>query len=355
MASLSAEPQQNVVVKVGKLPLVSSTCDMLSSVYTNTKKNHPYLKSVCEVAERRVKIINAVTLRSTKHIIQKWEPQLALANNYARISLDKIEEKLPILLQPTYKTAADATDMVANAKEAITRTVTGAKDTVAHMITGVVDKTKGAVQESMEMTKAVTGSINTVLGSRIVQMMSTGIDAALTKSEALVDHYLPLTEEEVAKKARGEGFEAGTQEPSYYIRLGSLSSKVHRRVYEQALTRVKDAKCRSQDAISQLYTTIYLFKHTESPMFAIVQDLSHQLQTTCLTLVSSIQDQVHSAHTMARNIYQNFISAASFRDVSDQLFSISKAQLKKMDYLNIPLSCLGCFYHQLQPVEEKAS
>lgn len=76
----------------------------------------------------------------------------------------------------------------------------GAKETVAHTITGVVGKTKEAMQDSVEMTKSVVnGSINTVLGSRVVQMVSSGVDSALTKSETLVDQYLPLTEAELGK------------------------------------------------------------------------------------------------------------------------------------------------------------
>ncbi|XP_029462990.1 perilipin-2-like isoform X4 [Rhinatrema bivittatum] len=349
MTSVAAEPQQNVVVRVANLPLVRSTCDLVSSAYISTKENHPNLKPVCEIAEKGVKNITAVTLISAKPILEKLEPQIALANNYACISLDKIEEKLPILLQPTNKAIAD---MVAGAKEA----VTGAKDTVAHTITGVVDKTKGAAQESMEMTKAVvTGSINTVLGSHMVQVVSTGVDAALTKSEAFVDHYLPLTEEEAAKEATR--LEAGTQKPSYYIRLGSLSSKVRRRAYEQALTRIKDAKGRSLDVLSQLHHTSDLMV---SSFLAIALDLSHQLQTTSLTLVSGIQDQAYHTSTMARNIYQKFHSA-SFRDVSDQLLTTSKGQVKKMkesladvvDYFSIPLNWLvGPFYPWLQHGEE---
>ncbi|XP_029464907.1 perilipin-2-like isoform X2 [Rhinatrema bivittatum] len=367
MASEAAEPQQ----RVANLPLVSSTCDMVSSAYVSTKENHPYLKSVCEVAEEGVKTIAAVTLASTKPIIEKLDPQIALANNCACVGLDKIEEKLPVLHHSTDKIVANATDMVVGAKEAVAGTVMGAKDTVAHAITGVVDKAKGAAQESMEMTKAVvTGSINSVLESPMVQVVSTGVDAALSKTEALVDQYLPVTEGEAAKEA------TGTQKPSFYARLGSLSSKVH----EQALITVKDAKCRSQEAISQLHHTIDLMEYAqkslssanqklqdaqeklhqawvawkrnigqqdgeeapsreyiESRALAIAQDLSRQLQTNCLTLVSSIQglpqniqNQAHHVSCLAGDIYQNFHSVGSIRDLSDQLLSTSKEQLKKM-------------------------
>ena len=88
------------------------------------------------------------------------------------------------------------------AKDAVTTTVAGAKDSVTSTITGVVDKTKGAVTGSVERTKSVVnGGINTVLGSRMVQLVSSGVENALAKSELLVDQYLPLTQEELGNVA----------------------------------------------------------------------------------------------------------------------------------------------------------
>ncbi|XP_030050062.1 perilipin-2 [Microcaecilia unicolor] len=354
MASVVAEPQQNVMLRVANLPLVSSAYAMVSSAYTSTKENHPYLKSACEVAEKGVKSITAAALTSANPIFQKLEPQIALANKYACIELDKIEEKLPILYQPADKVVANATDLMVGAKEAMT----GAKDTVAHTVTGVLDKTKGVVSDSM----------NKVMSSHMVQMVSAGVDAALTKSEALVDHHLPQTAEEaIQETSRVEGFEAGTQKQSYDVRLRSLFNKVRRRAYEQALTKVKDAKIRSQDVISQLGTAINL--HIESRTLAIAQDLTSQLQTTCLNLIRGlpqyIQDQAHNVSSMAGNIYHNFRFATIFRGVSEQLLNTSKGQLNKMkesldeviDYLvnNTPLNwLLDPFYpHLLQLQDEK--
>ncbi|KAK6493209.1 perilipin-2-like isoform X1 [Huso huso] len=400
MDMVVVEPQQNVVARVANLPLVSSTYDMVSTVYCNTKENHPYIKSVCEVAEKSVKTITSVALTSAMPIIQKLEPQIAIANSFACRSLDKIEEKLPILHQPSEKIVAHAKDAVTGAKDAVTTTVTGAKETVSFTITGVVDKTKGAVQESVEMTKAVvSGSVNTVMGSRVVKMVSTGVDTALSKSESLVDMYLPLTEEELATEAKNiDGFEVAANKPSYYIRLGSVSTKLRKRAYHQALAKVRDAKQRSQEAISELHHTVDLIEyarqnmdnanqkfhnaqdklqqswlewrkktgcsdevqnaeHIESRTLAITRGLTHQLQTTCLTLVSSIQglpqniqDQANSLASSATDVYQNFSSVSSFREVSDTVLASSKGQLAKMkdsldgvmDYLvnNTPLNWL---------------
>lgn len=75
--------------------------------------------------------------------------------------------------------------------------MSGAKDTVSDTISTVVDRTRGAVQGGMERTRAmVSGSVSTVLESRVAQLVSNGVDSALSTSESLVEQYLPQTEDE---------------------------------------------------------------------------------------------------------------------------------------------------------------
>ncbi|KAG3287303.1 perilipin 2, transcript variant X1 [Ictidomys tridecemlineatus] len=401
MASVAVDPQPSVVTRVANLPLVSSTYDLVSSAYVSTKDQYPYLKSVCEMAEKGVKTMTSVAVTSALPIIQKLEPQIAVANTYACKGLDRIEEKLPILNQPTSQVVASAKGAVAGARDAVTTTVTGAKDSVASTITGVMDKTKGAVTGGVEKTKSVVnGGINTVLESRMVQFVSSGVENAISKSEMLVDQYLPLTEEEIEKEAKKvEGFDEA-QKPSYYVRLGSLSTKLRARAYQQAFNRVKEAKQMSQETISQLHSTVHLIEfarknvhsanqkiqdaqdklylswvdwkrsighddtdeshcaeHIESRTLAVARNLTQQLQTTCHTLLSNvqglpqnIQDQAKHLGVMAGDIYSVFRNAASFKEVSDGFLTSSKGQLQKMkeslddvmDYVvnNTPLNWL---------------
>lgn len=399
MASVAIDPQLSVVTRVANLPLVSSTYDLVSSAYISTKDQHPYLRSVCEMAEKGVRTMTSVAVTSALPIIQKLEPQIAVANTYACKGLDRIEERLPVLNQPTAEIVANAKGAVTGAKDAVTTTVAGAKDSVASTITGAVDKTKGAVTGSVERTKSVVnGGINTVLG--MVQLVSSGVENALAKSELLVDQYLPLTQEELETEAKKvEGFDM-VQKPSYYVRLGSLSTKLRSRAYQQALSRVKDAKQKSQETISKLHFTVHLIEfarknmqgaqnklsiswvewkrsigyddtdeshcaeHIESHTLAIARNLTQQLQTTCQTLLSNVQglpqnvqDQANHLGVMAGEIYSVFRNAASFKEVSDGFLTSSKGQLQKMkdslddvmDYLvnNTPLNWLvGPFYPQ---------
>uniref|UniRef100_A0A8C8RWL4 Perilipin n=1 Tax=Pelusios castaneus TaxID=367368 RepID=A0A8C8RWL4_9SAUR len=399
-----APEQQNVVRRVANLPLVSSTYDMVSTAYSSTKENHPYIKSVCDMAEKGVKTITAVAVGGAQPLLTKLEPQIATVNEYACKGLDKLEEKLPILQQPSEKVVADTRELVSS-------TVTGARDTVSNTVngakgavTGVVDMAKGAVQGSMEMTRSVvTSGVNTVMGSRVGQMVVTSVDAVLGKSEELVDHYLPMTDQELAKLATAvEGFEMASveqqrQQQTYFVRLGSLSAKVRHRAYQHSLGKLRNARQSTQEALSQLHQTIELIEHVkqgvdqklhdgqeklhqmwlewsrrqsgekedadstqpevESRTLVMFRGITQQLQTTCLTLVSNVQglptnmqDKVQQIRHNVEELHASFSAAHSFQDLSNTILSQSRERVARarqsmdelLDYVaqNAPLPWL---------------
>ncbi|KAM4612087.1 perilipin-2 [Polymixia lowei] len=412
MAAVEVISNQNVIERVTSLPLVSSTYGLVSSVYFNTKDTHPYIRSMCEAAEQGVRTITSVAVTTALPIIGKLEPQIAIANDLACKSLDKIEKTLPILHKPSEQIVANARDVVMGAKDVVSFTVTDAKGTVSDTLTSVVDKTRGAVQDGMEMTKAVvSGSVNTVLESRVARLVSCSVDTALSTSESLVEQYLPLSEDELEVEAKMVG-EFDKEQPSYYVRLGSLSVKLRKRAYTRALAKVQDAKQRSQESISQLHYTVDLIEYgrknidganrkvydklsslvewksntsneerndheaevIESRTLTLAHSLTQQLQTTCLVLASGlqglpnhIQQEALSLSRSASQVYTSFSKAAAFRDLPDNMLASSKIQLGKMkdsldnvmDYLinNTPLNWLvGPFYPRLvQPTQAPAS
>uniref|UniRef100_A0A3B3RH02 Perilipin-2-like n=1 Tax=Paramormyrops kingsleyae TaxID=1676925 RepID=A0A3B3RH02_9TELE len=81
------------------LPLVSSTCYLVSVVYCNMKESHPRVKPFCEVAETGVKTIASVAATGAAPIIVKFQPQIAGANQLMCKYLDKTEEAFPVLQQ----------------------------------------------------------------------------------------------------------------------------------------------------------------------------------------------------------------------------------------------------------------
>ncbi|NXF55465.1 PLIN3 protein, partial [Oceanites oceanicus] len=277
---------QSIGTRVASLPLVSSAYGMVSTAYASTKESHPYVKSVCDVAEKGVKTLTAAAVSGAQPILTKLEPQISTANEYACKGLDKLEEKLPILQQPTEKLISDTkqlvTSTVTGAKDVLTSTMAGAKDVVTSRVTGVMDMTKGAVQGSMELTKsAVSSGVSTVMGSTVGQMVVSGMGSVLEKSEELVDHYLPMTDEELADLATAvEGFETEQQkqQQSYFVRLGSLSTKLRHRALQHSLGKLQSARRSSQDVLAQLQHTLDLVEHLKQGMDQKLQGGQEKLQ-----------------------------------------------------------------------------
>ncbi|KAG9462369.1 hypothetical protein GDO78_014265 [Eleutherodactylus coqui] len=266
-------------------------------------------------------MISSITMKDNRS-----PSSVALANNMACAGLDKMEEKLPILHQPSGK-------VVANASEA----VVGAKDAVVQRITGIVDKTQGAVQDGVERTKAVVnGSISTVLGSGVGEMMINRVDAALSKSESLLERYLPPTDEELGKRMQPiiKTWRSVACDVEYTRKhMDDASHKIQNaqeKIYNKWLEWSKGT---GQDASGDTECT----EHTESRTLAIARNLSHQLQTTCLSLVTGVQGlpqtlqkRAQDVSAMAADVYQTFHAASSFREMSAGLLTTTKEQLANM-------------------------
>lgn len=117
--------------------------------------------------------------------------------------------------------------------------------------------------------------------------------------------------------------------------------------------------------VSRLSYKLFFFPRLqliESRTLTIARNLTQQLQTTCLTLVSNlqglpqnIQEQTLSIGHMAMDVYTRFNNAAALSDLSDNVLTNTRGQLKRirdsidnvMDHLvnNTPLNWLvGPFY-----------
>ncbi|XP_069353239.1 perilipin-3 isoform X2 [Eulemur rufifrons] len=382
------EPMQqpSVVDRVASMPLISSTCDMVSAAYTSTKESHPHVKTICDAAEKGVKTLTAAAVSGAQPILSKLEPQIASASEYAHRGLDKLEENLPILQQPSDKVLADAKELVSSkvsgAREMVSNTVSSAKDTVATRMTEAVDMTRGAVQSSVDKTKSVvTSGVHSVVGSSVGQMVLSGVDTVLGRSEQWVDNHLPMTDAELARIATSlEGFDIASvqqqrQEQSYFVRLGSLSDRLRQHAYEHSLGKLRLSKQRAQEALLQLSQALSLMEtvkqgvdqklvegqqklhqmwlswnqkqvqgtekdptkpEVESRALTMFRDIARQLQATCVSLGSSIQglptnvkDQVQHARRQVEDLQATFSGVHSFQDLSSSVLTQSREQVAK--------------------------
>ncbi|KAM9688805.1 perilipin-3 isoform 1-T1 [Trichechus inunguis] len=379
--------QPSVVDRVANMPLISSTCDMVSAAYASTKENYPHIKSVCDVAEKGVKTLTAAAVSGAQPILSKLEPQLASASEYAHKGLDKLEENLPILQKPPEKVLADTKELISStmsgAREMVSNTVSNAKDTVATRVTEAVDVTRGTVQSSVDMTKSVvTSGVHSVMESRMGQMVLSGVDTVLGRSEEWVDNHLPMTDEELAHIATSlEGFDMASvqqqrQEQSYFVRLGSLSSRLRQHAYQHSLSKLQHTRQRAQDALLQLSQALSLMEtvkqgvdqklvegqeklhqmwlswnqkklketekdpekpeQVESQALTMFRDITQQLQATCASLASSLQglptnvkDKAQQARRQVEDLQATFSGIHSFQDLSSTILTQSRERVTK--------------------------
>lgn len=60
---------------MANLTFVSSACDMVSTAYASTKESHPYIRSVCDAAEKGVKSMTEATASCVQPLLTTLEPQ----------------------------------------------------------------------------------------------------------------------------------------------------------------------------------------------------------------------------------------------------------------------------------------
>nr|XP_020726712.1 perilipin-3 [Odocoileus virginianus texanus] len=326
-------------------------------------------------------------MRSNHQLSIAPTPAVTSASEYAHRGLDKLEENLPILQQPPEKVLADTKELVSSkvsgARQAVSSTVSSAKDTVASRVTEAVDVTRGAMQSGVDLTKSVvTSGVHSVVGSRVGQMVLSGVDTVLGKSEEWVDNHLPMTDAELARLATSlEGFDIASvaqqrQEQSYFVRLGSLSERLRQRAYEHSLGKLQNTRQRAQEALHQLTQTLTLMEtvkqgidqklvegqeklhqmwlgwnqkrlqgpeedaakpeQVESQTLAMFRDITQQLQTTCASLGSSLQglpahikDQALQARQQVEDLQATFSGIHSFQDLSSSVLTRSREQVAR--------------------------
>uniref|UniRef100_A0A8C0GD04 Perilipin n=1 Tax=Chelonoidis abingdonii TaxID=106734 RepID=A0A8C0GD04_CHEAB len=364
--SLLLSLAQNVVNRVASLPFISSAYNLVSSAYSYAKGIHPYISNVCSVAETAAAMAVGSAVGGMQPILSHLEPQIASVNEYACKGLDKLEESLPFLQQPTEKVMMSAVDAAYGAKDAVTSTVAGA-DIMTSKVNTVVGRSREAVQDGVEMTSfVVTNSLNK--DKAVEQLVASGVNAVLEKSEALVDHYLPMTNEELGEKVL---IHSTAVQQSYFVHLGSLSNKVRHRAYQHSLNKLRLAKQNIQDTLSQLQLAITLIEYgkhgvghklqdrleklqqlwiewsqtqqrgspakgVEPRTLAMVRIITQQLHSAYVNLVSSIQglpsniqETVQQAINNVQQLHASFSRADSFQDLSSSSLTQSREKVTK--------------------------
>ncbi|XP_074013559.1 perilipin-3-like [Numenius arquata] len=401
------EEQEDAVNQVANLTLVTSACDMVSTAYASTKESHPYIRSVCDAAEKGVKSVTETTAICMQPVLATLEPHVAAASEYASKGLDKLGEKIPLLQKPVEQILSDT-------KELVSSRVADAKDAVSSKVTEVMDVTKETLQSGVEAARStVASSVGMVMDSGVGQAAVSGAEAEVGRTE---DSCLPLGNEELAKLAASEegadimSVEQQQEKRRYFVRLGSLSDELRQFAYLHSTDKMKQVCQGMQEALAQLYHVIELIEvfkqglnqklqggqeklhqmwldwsrksskesgdessaepeEMEFLALLMARSITQQLQITCCKIVSAIQglpssfqDKVKQSLGTIEELHGSFSAANSFQDLPSNVLTQSQRKLvviqeymeELLDYLknNTPLSWLvGPFSPREEEVE----
>ncbi|NXA02148.1 PLIN3 protein, partial [Nesospiza acunhae] len=362
---------QSVVSRVASLPLVSCACGAVASAYGRTKERHPSVGSVCRAAEKGLRTLTAAAASGAQPLLTRLEPQISTANKLACRGLDRLEEKLPVLQQPPERvTPPGGHGQGSGAGWAAGTSCPWAVPW--QVVAGTRELVSGTVSGAVARTRSALGA---VAGTRVGQLLATGMGTVLGKSEELLHRYLPGTEQELGECPPGT--EVAPQErqrrwQSYFVRVGSLSARLPHRALRRSLGDLQRARLRAQRLLAQLHHVIRLIEEgqqgtdgpwhstrehlhhlwlewsqqdavpmedsevrgggtVEARTLAMLQGLLHQLHAACSHLAtgarafpSSVQETVGHVRHGIEGVQASLASARSFQELSGLVLAQSR-------------------------------
>ena len=120
-----------------------------------------------------------------------------------------------------------------------------------------------------ENTKKLgTDQVNNLLNTRVGQVVTSGVDMALTASDYAIEYYLPPNEEEKLEDEDDEDEDEIPPEKELALtptdvsikKMSKVSNKLRKRLYTRALKNIQYAQKRSQETVEKLQFTVNLVR-----------------------------------------------------------------------------------------------
>ncbi|XP_023795737.1 perilipin-3-like isoform X3 [Cyanistes caeruleus] len=272
-SSPEEEEEEAVVKEVASLSLVGSACDVVSAAYASSKESHPYVRSVCDAAEKGAQSVSEATASCVQPVLATLEPHVAAVSEYASKGLDKLGEKLSLLQKPVEQ-------ILSGTKELVSSSVAEVKEAVSSRVLQALDVSREALQSS----EGAAGPALTSTAGLVLEP-GAGVCGAEVMGTAQGDS-LPLGNEELAQLAVcEEGTEAlpleqQREQRRYFVRLGSLSEELRLLAHLHATARIQQVWQGMQRPLAQLHCILELieaFKQGFNQKLQEGQEKLHQM------------------------------------------------------------------------------
>ncbi|KAK3750383.1 hypothetical protein RRG08_015876 [Elysia crispata] len=290
---------QFIINKLGEIPIVNDGWNAAMGYYTKVKDYNSLTKFTLGAAECSLK----KAAEFSTPVLHRYQPQINSVNTFACNKLEEIENKYPLIKQPTEEVKGVCVEYVQPVFDQV--------KPVASFVNGVVDNTQKKVDQiKTTSTNLVVGArdlgLNTVTQAVVMsletppgRLVTRSVDFALVQADNLIDKYIPEEEqdaEEYEDENEGDEEENGTaiqemeqmQEmpPSparVAVHLQLVSSKLRRRLHRRARQDFQSAKKRTLESLCQLQQTLDIREYAKTNLkgaYQKAQDIWDEMQET---------------------------------------------------------------------------
>jgi len=304
------EPQ--IVNRLASLPLVLSTYDQLTALYTQTKEAHKLLRYTLETSESCLKTV----ANTAMPYVHTFDKPISALDSIACDGLDKLQERYPIIKAPseqvyqkTVKPAVDygfdkmdtATDKVNTMKDCGVKQVEAANEAVQKAKEYTVGQICCARDQGLEKVENIrsytnttwegvkdystakydsaksygTDTVRAALDTPYGHVVSDQLERSLEWSEKFIDQYLPQVEELGENKA--DDTEDPPESSSQLDRAVSLTNKTKQRLCHHAMINLKLMQVRTQETIDKYNFTNDLVAYAKTNLAILSSMLSLKL------------------------------------------------------------------------------
>ncbi|KAL6488504.1 hypothetical protein MHYP_G00022450 [Metynnis hypsauchen] len=164
--------------RIVKLPLVSSTLQMVTGMYVGAKHRYPLLGIVGGMTELSVRSFSMAASQRAAPFLQRLEPEIETVNGYALVGLEQLEKTFPIFHQ-------SADEVIEYMKESFFLRLEDAQYRVNVELDNMADRWQKVLKFTWDVLEAAQASA-------AGQVLTSGLDELLTRSEEAVAYNLPL-------------------------------------------------------------------------------------------------------------------------------------------------------------------
>lgn len=238
-------PQLESWEKMMKIPVFENFVHQSGDAYQKVKTYTPMLNWACRTTENVLK--NAVTLSAP--IVQKFDSPISYVDQQFVKTLDKIEQKAPIIRE-------QPSEILNQAKAKV-------MDVVQPQIDKVCVFRKTGERKAASLKELSYNKAKEVLATSYGAVCVNGIDSTAVLAERLLDSFFPGTnEDEVDEKDDNKPISAEDDPVLHTVQtIGRLNNKVARRVYRSISRQIQ--KLRKEDLTDYVASLIAVLRLTQ--------------------------------------------------------------------------------------------